>query len=151
MNRENVCMLLLVWWLKVRIFDRIDNNFGWICADAVCVWCSWFNYLGATRRRPGCAPRWFLRIYLYWLARIRWLEVRIFDRIDNNLGWICADAVPCVVASAVCAWCMIQTLALVVGLLIALSVEAINQLPIASVCDTPRWFFRIYLYWLSRE
>ena len=33
---------------------------------------------------------------------------------------------------------MIQTLALVVGLLIALSNEAINQLPIASVCDAPR-------------
>ena len=35
MNRENVRMGRLVWWLKVRIFDRIDNNFGWICADAV--------------------------------------------------------------------------------------------------------------------
>ena len=33
---------------------------------------------------------------------------------------------------------MIQTLALVVGLLIALSIDAINQLPIASVCDAPR-------------
>ena len=39
---------------------------------------------------------------------------------------------------AMCAGCMIQTLALVVGLLIAYLVRAINQLPIASVCDTPR-------------
>ena len=38
MNRENVCMRRLVWWLKVRSFlDRIDYNFGWICADVACV------------------------------------------------------------------------------------------------------------------
>ena len=55
------------------------------------------------------------------------------------MDWICADAVACVVARCcVRVVFVIQTLALVVGLLIALSNEAINQLPIASVCDAPR-------------
>ena len=45
-------------------------------------------------------------------------------------------AMPCVVARCcVRVVCVIQTLALVVGLLIALSIDAINQLPIASVCE----------------
>ena len=57
----------------------------------------------------------------------------------TGLCRICADAVACVVARCcVSVVFVIQTLALVVGLLIALSLDAINQLPIASVCDTPR-------------